>query len=284
MIVGYRGVSHIEVMENSELNNGETFEQWVLRVHNGNASAACAAVGVSRTLQRVLSLIDSPCVARTAMKNVAEFFGRDVESLFPSRLYRQPLFHRVEDAPGYEIIRKKKSISRWRSGEATRNNTLFSLLKTLGYSQCNRVRFCMLLRGVSALHSDVTFAADVSKKLGCSLYEVFPPLIYSYSKSDSNRISLAERSRYIEDDPEAQSLLTQSAIHVDLQCRYREIIEDMLTMLPERQQNVVRMRYGIEHLPLTYREIGTHLGISHALARTEEQRALRTLQSYAEEN
>jgi RNA polymerase sigma factor (sigma-70 family) len=61
----------------------------------------------------------------------------------------------------------------------------------------------------------------------------------------------------------------------------KERIAKMLTVLPEREQNVLSMRYGLgdaEGKTFTFTEIGNVMGITRERVRQLEERALRRLQ------
>jgi RNA polymerase primary sigma factor len=90
----------------------------------------------------------------------------------------------------------------------------------------------------------------------------------------------------ISDDPSLSYLDTLKAdFQVDegLVAEYlREEIESLMYVLSEREREVISMRFGLNgYEPMTLREIGEIMGLSHERIRQIEERALKQLQGVA---
>jgi RNA polymerase primary sigma factor len=66
----------------------------------------------------------------------------------------------------------------------------------------------------------------------------------------------------------------EEEVHLSLQ---EESVRNAVARLPERQQEVIKLRYGLEGDPVTLREIGSRLGMSHERVRQLEAEALESL-------
>lgn len=65
---------------------------------------------------------------------------------------------------------------------------------------------------------------------------------------------------------------------LDLKGHIEKIRELVDTLLPEREREIIILRYGLKgYKPLTQREVATHLGISRSYVSRIEKRALETL-------
>ena len=63
-------------------------------------------------------------------------------------------------------------------------------------------------------------------------------------------------------------------IHVSLE---QEALHRAIATLPEREQAVIRLRFGFDGEPMTLQQVGTQLGLSREWVRRLEARALEQL-------
>ncbi|MEX0717886.1 MAG: sigma-70 family RNA polymerase sigma factor [Planctomycetaceae bacterium] len=65
----------------------------------------------------------------------------------------------------------------------------------------------------------------------------------------------------------------------------REAIMDILDRLDDREKDIIRYRYGLEHgtEPLTLEQVGSRFGVTKERIRQLESRALRKLRKIAQE-
>jgi RNA polymerase primary sigma factor len=72
-----------------------------------------------------------------------------------------------------------------------------------------------------------------------------------------------------------------SAEEASIKATLDEEIKELLSELPPREQEILRLRFGFDHAPKTLEEIGQLLGISRERVRQLEKRAMDVLRAKA---
>ncbi|MFQ5895607.1 MAG: RNA polymerase sigma factor RpoD/SigA [Nitrospinota bacterium] len=122
-------------------------------------------------------------------------------------------------------------------------------------------------------------AEELAGELGISPEDVDDVLrVYRHHLSLDAPIAEGDNTSYLEmmEQPDVESVEAQ-LLHHALQGE----IEEVLAELPEREQKVLRMRFGFEGEPMTLEEIGKRIGLSRERIRQIEKRAKRRLRAWA---
>lgn len=136
----------------------------------------------------------------------------------------------------------------------------------------------------SSVYSVVNLAIDYKNSTGgyrkvcidiATAFKVLPDMIFpdSFDLIEKNRI---EKTVCISDLSleESNAILLPSPEDVAIRNEKIKTIRDVLTMLEARDQEVIRLRYGIDCEPHTLKEIGELMNISFNRVRQIEHRAL----------
>lgn len=223
--------------ENDGGESHRTFEQ--MFVQEGMSFALVSTEnGIARdALKRLFYQFMTLSSSSTVIRTVAANMGEDPETLFPSSLYRQQIFHSVRDTPGYKILARDHAL-------AFKKKDAFNFEKLCdqcGLKEKDTSRLQSLLLGTQPIRGNKKFCTKAAKKLKIPLHGLFPPHIYD---DEPARIPFSNRSQYIDDEPVALEMLEEQEEDSETSAHsLADIMESLLSRLPPSEQGIIREHF-----------------------------------------
>ena len=154
--------------------------------------------------------------------------------------------------------------------------TLLEAAKKIGISSATLIKMIHFKWVPTDDKKNQKTAEKLCKFFGRELDELFPPEIIDVARILQNEQILNKDIELLCLDEIPRNLLSYEENFDEFELR--EVVNKALNTLTERQQKVIRMRFGFDGKKYTLDEVGAELGVQKERARQIEGRALKILQ------